>query len=107
MEKVAPSSIAAGARALRRVDDILEHHSREHSIDHRSRSRARQKLLDLREDPVAGVVVEKEKVIRARNLDQSGAGNARGQFAAAFDADQGVIRAVHNQGRNLNRMKNA
>jgi hypothetical protein len=63
IEKVAPGSIAIGAGATGRVDDILEDHGREHPVDLRGRSRTCQKLLHLREYSVAGV--EKREMVSA------------------------------------------
>ena len=105
IEKVAPGSIAIGAGAPGRVDDILEDHGREHPVDLRGRSRTCQKLLHLSEYSVAGV--EKREMVGPRNLNQSCAGDASGQLAAAFDAHQRVIRQVDNQGRNPYGTKNS
>jgi hypothetical protein len=82
IEKVAPGSIAIGAGAPDRVNDILEDHGREHSVDLRGRSRTCQILLHLSEYSVAGV--EKREMVGPRNLNQSCAGDASGQLAAAF-----------------------
>jgi hypothetical protein len=56
-EQIAPSSIAFGLRAPSRIDDVLEDHCREHPVDHRSRSRASQELLQFSGHPVAGAGV--------------------------------------------------
>ena len=97
VEQIAPTLVARRLRTFGRIDNVLKDHSREYSIDRRSRSRPRQKLLDLREHLVVGVVVEKEEMICPRKLDQSGTRNARGQFAAAFHADQSVLCPMEDQ----------
>ena len=104
-EKVAPGAITLGLRTLGRIDDVGEYDGGEHPVDNRDRTRPGQKLLHLREDPVAGV--KKDKMVGPRNLHQSGVRNAGGQFATAFDVDQRVTRQMDDEGRNLYGRKNS
>jgi hypothetical protein len=106
-EKVAPRSVALRFGALGRIDDVLEHHGREHAVDHGSRSRASKKLFQFSGDRIAGGGVEKEEMIGPWKLKQSGSGNSRGQFAAAFHAHQRVLRPMDNQRWDSYRMQNS
>src|SRR5881392_3213510 len=46
LEEVSPRAVAERPRAVRRADDVGEHHGREHAVGVDRLTRARQELLD-------------------------------------------------------------
>ena len=76
-EEVAPATVAEGARALGRADEIGEQHGREDALRHLRCRLAGEEALDLVGD-VRGK--EDREVVGSRDAHRAGAGNAAGEL---------------------------
>src|SRR6266568_4310206 len=98
LEQLRPRAISERAGALSRSDEIGEENRGEHAILDARRAYAREKLLGLVDD----VVGLPERHVRiAWKLDESRAGDVRGDVAALFDARIAVADAVDDECRRL------
>src|ERR1019366_5581258 len=73
LEQLAPAAVAERRRATGRVDDVGEHHGREHPLGIGSMARAGQELLDLCDQLVLSGT-ERKRVL-ARKLYHPRTGN--------------------------------
>ncbi len=103
VQQIAPLAVAELDRPLGRADDVREEDRREHAIDAGSPADAGQELLDLVEDRV--LVSDERKVVDPGKLDEPRAMDPLREVASALDGKRSVAGAVHDQGRDADRLE--
>jgi hypothetical protein len=97
VEHLPPTPVAQFGRSAGGIDDVRVEQRRQNPIGIRAGSMPSEELLDLVDEPV-DITGEDETVI-ARKLYEFGPGDVRGDIAALVYRDEGVVGAVHHEGR--------
>jgi hypothetical protein len=100
-DQVTPAGVGHARSVARRLDEVGDHHGREHAIDECFRTDAGHELLRL-SDRAVHIVLPGE-VLLARKLEVTRAVDAFCDVTAVLRTDRPLSGPMHHEGRHANR----